>query len=132
MTQGVLKTKRLAWRQFAVGMVLYVITIFVTSALGTRLELTRAPLIVLGLLPMVPAVWAMLGRIRAIRTEDEQQQRIVGEALHWSLGLTGLVTFSYGLLEAYADLPPVNMMAVWPLITIFFAMGQVISRRRFR
>ncbi len=34
---------------------------------------------------------------------------------YWALRLTSLVTFSYGLLEAYADFPRISMFVVWPI-----------------
>ncbi len=56
----------------------------------------------LALLPMIPAVWGMFGWIKAIRKMDELQRRIQIEGLLLSLGMTALITFSYGFLETYA------------------------------
>lgn len=129
---AIVQTRKRAWRQFWVGMALYGVLIFATSFTANRLDFARGYLIVLALLPMVPAVWAMLGWIRAIRTHDELQQRIVSEGLHWALGLTSLVSVSYGLLEAYADFPQVSMFVVWPTINVTFIFGQALARRRYR
>ncbi len=72
---------------------------------------------------MIPAVWAMLSWIRAVRGFDELQQHILGEGLYWALGLTAALTFSYGLLESYAELPKVGMLYVWPVICVSFVVG---------
>lgn len=126
------KTRKYAWGQFAAGMVLYAVLVMVTSLTVDRLDLARPYLVVLALAPMIPAVWAMLGWVQAIRTKDELQRRIVGEGLFWSLGLTAALTLSYGFLEAYADFPPVSMFFVWPTICLTYCVGQVLARRRYR
>ena len=126
------KTRRRGWQQFTVGMVLYALVVIATSVASNRLELSQTPKVVLALLPMIPAVWAMLGWIRAVRTFDELQQRILGEGLYWSLGLTALLTFSYGFLESYAGFPRVSMFFVWPVICVSFIFGQALARRRYR
>lgn len=126
------KTQKRGWRQFASGMVLYAVVITATSLTSNRLELPPVLNVVLALLPMIPAVWAMLGWIRAVRGFDELQQRILGEGLYWALGLTSALTFSYGLLEAYAELPKLSMLYVWPVINVSFVVGQALARRRYR
>ena len=126
------KTRRQGWRQFAVGMVLYAVLVVVTSLTVDRFSLARPYLVVLALAPMIPAVWAMLGWLRAVRSFDELQQRIVGEGVYWSLGLTAALTFSYGFLEAYADFPHLSMFVVWPVICLTYIFGQTLARRRYR
>ena len=126
------ESQKRGWRQFALGMVLYAVVITATSLFSNRLELPQVLNVVLALLPMILAVWAMLGWIRAVRSFGELQQRILGEGLYWALGLTSALTFSYGLLEAYAELPKVSMLYVWPLINVTFIVGQALARRRYR
>ena len=79
------KTERQGWRQFTAGMVLYAVLVTMISLTVDRFSLARPYLIALALAPMIPAVWAMLGWLRAVRTQDELQQRIVGEGV----GCTG-------------------------------------------
>ncbi len=126
------KTRRYAWGQFAAGMVLYAVLVAVTSLTVDRFDLSRPYLVILALVPMIPAVWAMLGWVRVIRSFDELQRRIVGEGLYWSLGLTAALTFSYGFLEKYADFPPLSMFFVWPTICVTYIFGQALARRRYR
>ncbi len=126
------QTRKRAWGQFAAGMVLYTVLVVTTSLTVDRFSLARPYLIVLALAPMIPAVWAMLGWVRVVRSFDELQRRIVGEGLFWSLGLTAALTFSYGFLEAYADFPHVSMFVVWPTICLTYFVGQALARRRYR
>ena len=126
------RTQKRGWQQFTVGMFLYVGVVVATSLVSNRSGLSQIFKIVLALLPMIPAVWAMLGWIRAVRSFDELRQRILGEGLYWALGLTAALTFSYGFLESYADFPRVSMFFVWPVICISFIFGQTLARRRYR
>lgn len=127
------KSKRQGWRQFAAGMVLYAVLIVGLDVLAGPLALSHPLVIVLTFAPVLAALWAMLGWIRVVRAYDELQQKIISEGLHWSLGLTGLLTFSYGLLEDNANLPKLSMLWVWPLICVTFALSyQVIARWRYR
>ncbi len=126
------QTRKRAWQQLAAGMVLYAVLVVVTSLTVNRFSLARPHLVALALTPMIPAVWAMLGWVRVVRSFDELQQRVVGEGLFWSLGLTAALTFSYGFLEAYADFPHLSMFVVWPTICLTYSFGQALARRRYR
>ena len=126
------KTQKSGWQQFTVGMFLYVGVVVATSFVSDLAGLSQPFKVVLALLPMIPAVWAMLGWIRAVRGFDELQQRILGEGLYWALGLTAALTFSYGFLESYADFPKLSMFFVWPVICVSFIFGQTLARRRYR
>lgn len=127
------KDKRRGWQQFWTGIVLYGVLIVGLNVLSGPMNLGKPLVIALTFVPILAALWAMLGWLRAIRAMDEFQQRIVSESAHWSLGITGLVTFSYGLLEGSADLPKLSMLWVWPLINVVFVLAnQFIVRRRYR
>lgn len=111
-------------------MVLYTVLVAATSPTVDRLDLARPYLIVLALVPMIPAVWAMLGWLRAVRSFDELQQRIVGEGVYWSLGFTAVLTFSYGFLEVYVSFPHISMFFVWPVVITSFGFGYRLAWRR--
>ncbi len=119
------------WRQFWTGMALYAVVVLLQ---GFLLEPGRFPLpvmVLLGLLPMLPAVWAMLGWLEAVRNFDELQRRIQAEAGLFALGLTAIVTFSYGFLEIYTGAPNLSMFWVWPLIAMSYLLGGARARRRY-
>lgn len=126
------KAQKRGWWQFAVGMTLYVVVVITTSFVSNRPGLPQAFKIVLALCPMIPAVWAMLGFIRVVKSLDELQQRTLGEGLYWSLELIAILTLSYGFLEVYADFPRISMAFVWSVIGVSFAFGYILAwRRRF-
>lgn len=124
--------KRRGWRQFAIGMTLYFVLIIGLNVLSGPFQMDRRLLIGLTFVPVLAALWAMLGWIKVVRGQDELQQKITGESAHWALGLTGLLTFSYGLLESYANLPRLSMMWVVLLIGVTGVLGQAVAWRRYR
>lgn len=125
-------TSRSGWWQFAVGMALYALVVI---AQGFLLEPSKFPTILmipLALLPIIPGLWAMLGWLRAVRQMDELQRRIQSEAAAFSLGMTALVTFSYGFLEVYLQLPKLSMFWVWMVICAFYIPGTILATRRYK
>ena len=126
------KTTNPNWRQFWIGMALYGVAVV---SQGFLLEPNAFPpflMIPLALLPIIPAVWGMVGWVRASREQDELQRRIQVEAALVSLGLTAILTFSYGFLELYTGLPRLSMFAVWPLIAASYVLGASFARRRYQ
>ena len=124
--------RRNGWRVFAAGMGLYAVLVV---AQGFLLEPGAFPPVVmvpLALLPMVPAIWAMGGWLDAVRSMDELQRQIHSEAGLISLGLTAVLTFSYGFLEIYIGAPRLSMFVVWLVIAPAFALGNALVRRRYR
>ena len=126
------KTVNPNWRQFWIGMALYSAAVVLQGFLLEPNALPLALMIPLALLPMLPALWGMAGWMRASREQDELQRRIQVEGALFSLGLTAILTFSYGFLELYMDLPRVSMFAVWPLIAATYVVGAQVARRRYQ
>ena len=126
------KTVNPNWRQFWIGIALYSVAVMLQGLLLEPNTFPLALMIPLTLLPMVPAVWGMAGWLRASRERDELQRRIQVEAALFSLGLTAILTFSYGFLELYTGLPRVSMFAVWPLIAATYVVGAQVARRRYQ
>lgn len=120
------------WRRFALGIALYVVLVLLQAL---WLEPGRLPLVVmvpLALLPMAPALWGMAGALAALRSLDELEQKIHGEAGLVALGGTAATAVSYGFLEVYAGAPPAAAFAVWGLVGLFYALGLGLARRRYR
>lgn len=118
-------------RRFLGGMIAYVVILPISLVLLNQLP--DAPnwfRLLVALLPVLPTgfiVWAM---VQYVRDLDELQQRIQLEAFSWSLGATGLVTFTLGFAEN-AGLPSIGLIWVLPMMFAFWGIGQVIARRRY-
>ncbi len=119
------------FRQLIIGLIVYALAVIIQVFLYKTLELPRLAKIIFAIVPMVPAVWGMMGPLKAVRELDELQQKIAIEAIGFSWGLTAIITFSYGFLETYADFPQISMFWVWPLTAASFMLGQYWANRRY-
>jgi hypothetical protein len=113
----------------AVYIVLLVISIVVTKRM--QLELPRAAVMVIALLPMIGAALAVWAIVRGIRRLDELQRRIQFEALSFAFAGTAFLTFGWGFLEN-AGQPRFPTFGVWPLMAVLWIIGLAIARRRYR
>lgn len=84
---------------------------------------------IVALTPVLPVLWGWPVFTRFIRAMDEMYQKIVGNALQTTFGVTALATFAYGWLEI-AGLAPVSVIMVFPfMFAVFgFALGAGVWR----
>ena len=116
--------------QFTGAMVLYVVVLVITVSLLKAL--VNSPWrFVAAMLPMIPIVLGLLAFLRFFGEMDELQKRIQLYALAFSFGATGLLTFSYGLLQN-AGLPQVSFIAVFPAMIALWGLGSVIASLRYQ
>ena len=116
--------------EFSAAMVCYVIVLVGSiRLLGTYGETAwRYPL---ALSPILPALGALIAFVRFFRALDELEQRMQLEGFAFAFGASALVTFSYGFLEG-AGFPHLNWTFVWPVMAMFWGIGNVLARRRYR
>jgi hypothetical protein len=81
-------------------------------------------------LPVMPIVFGVLAFLHYMRHLDELQRRIQFEGLAFSVGCTGLITFTLGFLEN-AGFPSVNVIWVMPMLIAFWGIGTVVASRRY-
>lgn len=108
--------------------------VYVVMLIGSQLIYLRLPdhpaKVLLLVLPVVPVLFAFRAFIRHMRGMDELQQRIQMEAFAFSLGLTGILTFTYGFLEG-AGYPRIGLIWVLPLSIALWGIGLAIASRRY-
>jgi cadmium resistance protein CadD (predicted permease) len=83
------------------------------------------------ILPFIPMLFALRALVHDIGAMDELQQRIHLEALAFSLGCTSMLTFSYGMMEAFADVEHISVFWVLPMAIFFWLFGLGVARRRY-
>lgn len=112
--------------------------LWAASYMGVRLILDAtmqgAARVALALLPLPFFLWTLVEIIRALRAMDELERRIQLEALAVAFPLALVLFMTLGLLEtaqpfgarhwSYRD--------VWPLLTLFYAAGLTLARRRYQ
>ena len=122
-------------RQFAGWMGLYAVMFFPMLLLMTITEVftpwasLRCLFI---LLPLVPMFLALRAFVRNLDSLDELQRRIHLEAFAFSLSCICMLTFSYGMLEAFVDQQHVSLIFVLPMAIIFWFVGVLLARRRYQ
>jgi hypothetical protein len=124
-----IKPERLYWRRFAAAMTAYVILLIASIYIVKWLD--GLPRLVVSLLPIVPILFGVGAFLAYLRQMDEMQRRIEFEAFAFSLGLTGVISFTLGLMEN-AGLPPVGIIWVFPMIIFFWSIGRYIAERRYK
>ncbi len=117
-------------RRFVAAIIGYAVVLMfsITVLNHTGAALWRYAVAVLPVIPVGYGLWAFL---QMLRTLDELQFRIQMEAFGFSLGWTGLITFTLGFLEI-AGFPQVGLIWVLPMIIAFWGIGQQVALRRYR
>ena len=78
--------------------------------------------VLIAILPMVPIIFIIIAIMRGMRDSDELQQKIQSYAIMFSAVATGLITFSYGLLEN-VGFPPFPTIWVLPMMFMFWGFS---------
>lgn len=110
---------------------LYAVLLSGSIIVLSNLELPKVAQIVIALIPVVPAAFAMIAVLRALRDSDELQQKIQFQAVAFSGILTGLLTFSYGFLENIG-FPHLPTLYVFPLMLMLWGAGVGIFAWKYR
>lgn len=118
-----------------------IVTAFVlwaVSYMGVRFILEAAVVgparVALALLPLPFFMWMLVELIRALRAMDELERRIQLEALAVAFPLALVLVMTLGLLETAQPLDARNWSYrhIWPFLTIFYAAGLTLARRRYQ
>lgn len=119
------------YKEFAIAMGTYVITVIASVNILTRFEFPQAARIVIALTPVVPTVFVIIAIMRSLRESDELQQKIQLNAIAFSCIVTGLVTFSYGFLEGIG-FPQFPTILVFPMMTMIWGLSVGYFSRRYQ
>ncbi len=125
-----MKAEKLYLRRFWVAITAYVVLVIIMSSVLDSLT-DNTLRVIITLLPIVPIVFGMWAFMQFIRQIDELQRRIHFEAFAFSLGCTGLITFTLGFLEN-AGVPQLSLIWVFPMMIAFWGIGVAIAGRRYK
>ncbi|MEM8533158.1 MAG: hypothetical protein AAGF95_20095 [Chloroflexota bacterium] len=118
------------FREFSIAMVAYAITLI--SVLLLLPLLGESPWrFLLVLIPILPIGYGLRAFLRYLDGLDELQRRIQLAGVTFAAGVTGLLTFSYGLLEM-AGLPPLSWVWVLPLLILSWGVGAALARQKYQ
>lgn len=116
--------------EFGGAMALYTVVIVVTSLLLKNIASANLRLLV-SLLPKFPIGLGLLAFLRFFRAMDELQKRIQLDALAFAFGASGLLTFSYGLMQ-FAGMPQISLVFIFPLMIALWGLGSIMATRRYQ
>lgn len=123
------RTMRRYLSEFGASMLAYVIVLPVSvSVIQAYPEASWR--FAVALAPVIPLAFALMAFIRFFRNIDELQQRIHLEALAFSVGVTIMVTLSYGFLEN-VGFPHLSIIFVTPMLIAFWGIGAAIASKRY-
>ncbi len=88
--------------------------------------------VILALLPMIAGFGVLNVVMRAYRQGDELERKIAAESIMFAFGVTALLTFSYGFLQAYVGAPDLSYFFVWPVLGGTWFIGGMLARHRYR
>lgn len=85
----------------------------------------------LAVLPVLPAVYALLVVMRHIASLDELQRLIHLQAAAFSIGLTVVAGLTAGSLRAFAGLPSPDLVWAVPFVAAGWMIGLAVASRRY-
>jgi hypothetical protein len=88
----------------------------------------RVPVV---LAPLIPTGFALVAFLRYLHDTDEMQQRLQLEAIGFSFGATGMLTFAYGFLQN-VGFPQLSWIYILPLMIALWGIGSGVAARRYR
>jgi hypothetical protein len=118
-------------KEFLTAMAAYVIVLIISITIINASPATAWWRIPLALAPIIPIIFALIAFMLALGRMDELQRRIQFEALAFGFGAAGIITFSYGFLEL-VGFPHISWIFVFPLMIMFWGIGEGIASRRYR
>lgn len=108
----------------------YVVTLLSAFAIIRALPEGDPLRIPLALLPVPSILFGVWTFMQYLGSMDELERKIQLEAIGFSIGLTGVVTFTLGLLES-AGFPTLSIIWTFPMMVIFWGFGQIIAKRKY-
>lgn len=112
------------FRELYLSIAAYVVVLFTSISILKKFEFSGVIQSIIALTPVVPIIFIIIAIMRGIKDSDELQQKVQLNAIMFSAVTTGLITFSYGLLEG-VGFPPFPTIWVLPMMFMFwgFSLG---------
>lgn len=129
-TEAEVSSAKRYMREFGGAMTWYVILMLGAGFLSR--EASPGARLGLAILPMLPLWVALRAALGFFRRSDEFTRRVQLEAVGFGFVGGVMLSMTYGLLEAIADLPRLSWSWVPPLFLTLWGIGGVIASRRYR
>lgn len=116
--------------RFTLAMIGYIVALVASLTLLKSMQLEGLAKLVVAVLPVLPILFGFYAFMEHIRSMDELQRKIQFEGFAFSLGATGIITFTVGFLEN-AGVPNFGLIWVFPLSIALWGIGSAIAAKRY-
>lgn len=106
--------------------------VVVGGVLAIKQDLPHWAVVVIALLPILPALLMLRAYLVFLKSTDEFHRQMQGEAVAIAAGLTGFGSFTYGFLEEWAGFPHLPLIWVLPVLIFFWGVALCIVRLRYK
>jgi hypothetical protein len=131
MSKSIQQSYKLYGRRLLGAMVSYTVLLIMVSLLVNISSWPMQLNILLAVVPILPIMYGVWVYRLFLENIDELQQMIQMKAIVTAAGLTGILTTAYGFLQAFASFPPINLTWIFPLMIMFWGVGQLYYGRAY-
>ncbi len=117
--------------RFTSAMLAYSVLLVAAVMLVQRIPWGNPLRYALMILPVVPIIFGLLAFVRFFESMDEMQKTIHLYALAFAFAASGLLSFTYGLLET-VGLPHLSWVWIFPMMIAFWGIGSWLAARKYR
>ena len=128
MTQAAKKYSR----RMIVVTVLYSASVIGINLLDRWADLPLWALVVISLLPLVPALGMLAAMVTFVRSMDEVQRRIVTESVLIAALIIAFASFTYGFVQGAIDLPDISLIWILPALIAVQGITMIFVRRWYQ
>jgi len=123
--------RQYGWRM-AIAATLYSVSVIGINLADARFELPIWGLVLLSLLPILPALGMLAAMVIFVRAMDEVQRRIVTESVLIAAIIVAFASFTYGFLQGAVDLPAISLIWVLPALIATQGIAMIFVRRWYQ
>jgi len=125
-------TRKTHQRAILLGVIGFVITLFITDWAISYFSLTGAPRLIVALFPAIPLTYWWLQYPALLKKMDELEKTIELEALAKGGGLVLWLITIWALLVSQIDIPDFPLFLVAPIFVIFYALARWLVARKYK
>lgn len=116
------------FKNTAISMVFYLISVFAASLTIKNTELPQALQYIIAFTPALFVWWFMWGAVRYFRECDEYEQSQMIKAILFSMTVLMIFSSGWGFVELLADAPAFPVFYVFPAFCVLFGLGRYLVR----
>lgn len=117
--------------QVTLGSLGYIVVLLLSIHVLKRPGISTVWRALLGLSPMIPAIFVIWSAFQHITRMDELQRRIQTEALAIAAAVTAVLGLTYFFLEGDADFPHIGAWWPWASVGVTWGISLIFLRRRY-